>query len=115
MFTTCFGNSKQVHVYNIQSLIFNISDTLLDEQSFSVCMHIITLDVRTKMYKSPYELTNAIPLIRLSLVGVILTEILLILTLNAVYFSFIILQQMDYLLIRFMCRQNHVRTKTQAK
>ena len=33
------------------------------------------------MYKSPYELTNAIPLRRLSLVGVILTEIILILTL----------------------------------
>ena len=41
-----------------------------------VTMHVITLDVRTKMYKSPYELTNAIPLRRLSLVGVILTEII---------------------------------------
>jgi hypothetical protein len=37
--------------------------------------------VGAKMYKSPYELTNAIPLKRLSLVGVILIELLLILTL----------------------------------
>jgi hypothetical protein len=73
VFTTRFGNSKQVHVYNIQSLIFNISDKLVDEQSFSIRMHIIALDVRTTMYKSPYELTNAIPLRRLNLVGVILT------------------------------------------
>jgi hypothetical protein len=81
VFTMCFGNSKHVHVYNIQSLIFNISDKLFDEQSFSLRMHIITLDVGAKMYKSPYELTNAIPLKRLSLVGVILIELLLILTL----------------------------------
>ena len=44
-------------------------------------MHIITLDVRAKIYKSPYELTNTISLKRLSLVGVILIELLLILTL----------------------------------
>ena len=81
VFTTRFGNSKQIHVYNIQSLIFNISDKLFDEQSCSLRMHIITLDVRTKMYKSSYELTNAIPLRRRSLVGVILTKLLLILTL----------------------------------
>ena len=45
-------------------------------------MHIITRYVRTKMYKSPDELTNAIPLRQLSLVGVFLTEIFLILTLQ---------------------------------
>ena len=73
VFTTRFGNSKHVHVYNIQSLIFIISDKLFDEQSFSVRMHILTLDVRTKMYKSPYQSINAIPLRPLSLVGVHLT------------------------------------------
>jgi hypothetical protein len=36
VFTTRFGNSKQVHIYNIQILIFNISDKLFDEQSLSV-------------------------------------------------------------------------------
>jgi hypothetical protein len=66
VFTTRFGNSKHVHVYNIQSLFSTISDKLFDKQSFSLCKHIITRDVRTKMYKSPYELTKAIPLRLLS-------------------------------------------------
>jgi hypothetical protein len=71
-----------MYMYILYKVWFStINDKLFNEQSFSLRMHIIALDARTTMYKSPYELINVIPLRRLSLVGVILTEIFLILTL----------------------------------